>query len=91
MAEGLPLSVLEAMSSSLPIVASNIDGLPDAVIDGENGFLIKDHKIKAYVEALEVLISRQEKREEMGSKSLSHYKEHFTEEKFRESVAKLFQ
>ena len=37
--EGLPISVIEAMASGLPIVASNIRGQTDAVLPGRNGAL----------------------------------------------------
>ena len=40
--EGLPFAVIEAMHAGLPIVASNSDGLAEAIRDGENGFLCSE-------------------------------------------------
>jgi glycosyltransferase involved in cell wall biosynthesis len=45
--EGLPISILEAMAASLPIISTPVGGIPDAVIDGENGYLIEPGNFKA--------------------------------------------
>lgn len=37
--EGVPVSIMEAMSFDIPVLATSVDGTPEAVIDGESGFL----------------------------------------------------
>ena len=41
LSEGFPVTVLEAMASGVPIIATNVGGLPEIIKDGENGFLVE--------------------------------------------------
>ena len=44
--ESAPLTILEAMSSGLPIIATEVGGIPEQVQDGVNGFLVPEKKNK---------------------------------------------
>ena len=39
--EGFPISIIEAMRAGLPVIASDVGGVKEAVIDGVNGYLLK--------------------------------------------------
>ncbi|NHM28354.1 glycosyltransferase family 4 protein [Desulfofundulus sp. TPOSR] len=78
--EGLPLTILEAMAAGKPVVATRVGGLPEAVIDGETGFLVPPRNPQALARALVRLLSERRKAEEMGQKGRQRVMEHFTVE-----------
>lgn len=69
LSEGLPLSVLEAMSHGLPSVASDVGGIPEVILDGEQGLLVPAGAAEPLAEAMERLALCPEQRLEMGSKA----------------------
>jgi glycosyltransferase involved in cell wall biosynthesis len=51
--DGLPTSVLEAMALGVPVVTTAVNGLAEAVIDGETGLIVPEHDPPALADALE--------------------------------------
>ncbi len=54
--EGLPLSVLEAQATRLPVVAAPTSGIPEVVADGETGFLVPAHDCSGYASRIRDLL-----------------------------------
>ena len=64
--EGLPIAFLESMSAGKPIVANNVDGVCDVVIDGETGFLVTPHQPSEMAERILYLLNNETLCREMG-------------------------
>ena len=75
--EGLPVSILEAMATGLPIVSTAIAGIPDAVEDGVNGFLIEPGHIDAIVEKVTKLLRDEHLCNEMSKRSIAKVRTKF--------------
>lgn len=68
--EGLPISVIEAMASGLPIIASNIRGQTDAVVPGRNGELFQLDNNAEFVEKILELYKKTEIRTEIRKNNI---------------------
>jgi glycosyltransferase involved in cell wall biosynthesis len=77
--EGAPLVILEAMASGVPVVASDVGGIPTMVSDGDSGFVVPAGDVAALENRLRRLLSDGELRRRMGARGyeLAHAK--FTE------------
>jgi glycosyltransferase involved in cell wall biosynthesis len=67
--EGFPNVVLEAMAAGLPVVATPVGAIPDAVRDGEEGLLVPVRDARALERALATLIADPELRLAMGRRA----------------------
>lgn len=64
--EGLPMSMLEAMAAGLPIISTQIGGIPEAVTDGVEGFLIEPGEIEALADRINRLLNDPDLAQRMG-------------------------
>ena len=64
--EGIPVVLMEAMASGLPVVASRISGIPELVEDEVSGLLVPPRDIPALADALEQLARNPGKRQQLG-------------------------
>ncbi len=78
--EGLPKSLLEAASSSKPIVTYDVPGCREVVIDGENGLLVKSRDYKSLAGALEKLLVNSDLRNSMGLAGRKRIENYFSQE-----------
>jgi glycosyltransferase involved in cell wall biosynthesis len=89
--EGLPLSVLEAMASSLPVVASDVGGTREAIVNGETGLLFPPGNASALAQAILSLARDPLLAKRMGQQGLARVREHFTSERMARETAALYE
>lgn len=75
--EALPISIMEAMSCSLAVVATSVNGVPEAVLDGETGTLVEPGSPDAVATAIEGLLADPAARERAGRAGRAHYEARF--------------
>lgn len=67
--EGVPRSILEALSVGMPIVTTDTPGCRETVINGQNGFLIPPNDLEGLTKALKYFLENPKKIEAMGIES----------------------
>jgi glycosyltransferase involved in cell wall biosynthesis len=76
--EGFPRSILEAMRAGLPVVASDVGGVRESVVDEETGFIVPAKDVHYLRDRLRSLITEPESRARMGAAGRARYEAHFT-------------
>jgi len=89
--EGLPRVILESMLMGKPVVASNVTGPVELVVDGETGFLVPVRHPEVFADCVLKLIENHELREQMGEKARRRVIENFSIEKYVAGVENVFE
>ncbi|MGE7918115.1 glycosyltransferase family 4 protein [Viridibacillus sp. NPDC093762] len=75
--EGLPISILEAMRAQLPVIASNVGGVPEIIIDGETGYIV-NHDIQVIKDRLIQLLENRDLRLQLGHAGCRYFEDRFS-------------
>lgn len=87
----LPRIVLEAMVAGKPVVGTNVDGIPEAVIDGETGILVPPADENNLTKAILGLVNDPEKAKQMGIAGRNRAIAEFSSERHAKEVLKVYQ
>jgi len=89
--EGLGLSLIEAMSLSKPVIATNIGGIPEVVDNGRTGILVKPNESDALANAMSELLKSPDLIRNMGLKGRDKYLKMFTLNQMIRRIGELYE
>jgi glycosyltransferase involved in cell wall biosynthesis len=91
LAESFPYVVLEAMSQALPVVASDVGGIAEAVVDGESGLLVEPGDPRALAQATCTLLDDGPTRARLGARGRSDVEERFTRARMISALSAVYE
>ena len=88
--EGTPVSLIEAQLFQKPVIATNVGGVRDTMVDGETGFLVNDFNADDFVKKLKLLIHDKALRMQMGSKGKAFVLDRFSKATEASAIDELY-
>lgn len=85
-AEAMPMSVIEAMAAGLPVISTNVGGIPELISDESEGFLFDCGDVSALAEKILLLAENKNLREEIGKKAREKARKNFDFEQYTKKL-----
>jgi glycosyltransferase involved in cell wall biosynthesis len=89
--ENFSITILEAMACGLPVITSDVGGVPEAVIDGQNGFLLPPGDDKALFLSVQKMADQIDLMKEMGKCALDFVRKRFSWESSCMSTLRVYE
>ncbi len=89
--EGLPMTVLEAMAASRPVIASKVGAIPTVVRDGETGLLVDPKDVVGLRAALDRLLSDPALSSRLAIQGHAWVRRHFTSDAMAENYLRMYE
>ncbi len=88
--EGLGVVLLEAMAQGVPVIGSNVGGIPDIITDGENGFLVPEQRPDIIAEKIIRILTDNELQEKFRSNGVIRVQDSFSCEMISEKFSEVY-
>ena len=88
--EGTPVVLMEAQSCSKPCISTFHAGIPEVVIDGETGFLVKEKDIDGIADKMRLLVENKRLLERLGANARKHVKRNYNHEKQMDKLVDVY-
>jgi len=88
--DGIPVALMEAMALGVPVVSTDVSGIPELIQDGENGLLMSEGDIDALAQALERILDEAPLRESLARRARTTIEMEFNLETIAGNLERLF-
>jgi glycosyltransferase involved in cell wall biosynthesis len=88
--EGLGVVLLEAIAAGVPVVASNVGGIPDIIIDKKTGLLVEQKSPEEISMAVVSLLRNPQKGESLSGAALEHVRKNYSWEKVSKDFSEIY-
>jgi colanic acid/amylovoran biosynthesis glycosyltransferase len=89
--EGIPVVLMEALATGLPVIASRHSAIPELIQDKKTGFLVPERDVDALIERTEYLIEHPEMWEEIGRTGRKYVEENYDIDKLNDRLEEIYE
>ena len=87
--ESFGYTSVEAMAHHVPVVATNVGGIPEVVVNDEGGYCVDSQDVDSYARCIINLLKDENLRKEQGKRGYERYRKHFTAQRMSSQYAEL--
>ncbi len=88
--EGLPMVVLEAMAAGVPVVATRVEGVPEAIRDGQDGVLAEPGNAEDLARAIDTVLSGTVDWQQLRDSAIERHRSEFSDHRMARQVADVY-
>lgn len=88
--EGTPVSLIEAQAAGVPVIATNVGGVKDILIENATGLVVEEFSVESYTKGMLDLVENEEKRKKMSQNGWNHVRDKFHYKRLCKDVEQLY-